>query len=94
MKKFLQNLTSLPLYDVHLFDKDGYILASSLHKNCWSKYLDHNETIASYFPKEYSNILSNDKYIGESFSSSVVFLNNDEKKKPYLCLLKGIISSY
>ena len=78
MKKFLENLTSIPLYNVYLFDKDGNIIVDSLHKDCWSKYLNNNETIASIFPNEFSNILSNSEYTGENFHSNIIFLNNDE----------------
>jgi len=78
MKNFLKNLTSLPLYNIYLFDNDGNILVDSLHEHCWSKYLNNNKTIASHFPNNYSNILSNNEYIEENFYSNIIFLNNNE----------------
>ncbi len=78
MKKFLKSLTSLPLYDIYLFDKNGNILVDSLHKHCWSKYLNNSETIASHFPNEYSDILANNEYNGENLYSNIIFLNNSE----------------
>lgn len=79
MKKFLHSLTSLPLYNIYLFDKDGNTLIGSQHKHCWSKYLNNKDkNIAFHFPNEYSNILANNEYIGENLYSNVVFLNNSE----------------
>jgi diguanylate cyclase (GGDEF)-like protein/PAS domain S-box-containing protein len=78
MKQFLRNLTSIPLYNIYLFDKDGNILVDSVHKNCWSNYLKNNKTISTHFPDEYLNILSNDEYFGNKIYSNRIFLNNDE----------------
>ena len=78
MKKFLHNLTSIPLYNIYLFDKDGNILVDSVHKHCWGKYLDNNETISSHFSDDYSKILSNSEYLSHNLYSNIIFLNNSE----------------
>lgn len=36
MKTFLKRLSSAPLFDIYLFDKDGYILVDSVHEHCWN----------------------------------------------------------
>ena len=79
MKKILQNLTSIPLYNIYLFDKDGNILVDSVHKHSWSKYLNNNQTINSHFSDDSSKILSNSEYLGNNFYSNMIFLNNNEK---------------
>lgn len=78
MKQFLQNLTSIPLYDIYLFDKEGNILVDSIHKHCWSNYLNRNNTISNHFPDEHINILANNEYFGNNIYSNRIFLNNDE----------------
>lgn len=78
MKNFLQNLTDVPLYNLYLFDKDGNILIDSVHKHCWSKYLNNKETLAVHFKDDYKNILSNNEYFGENIYSNRIFLNNYE----------------
>lgn len=79
MKQFLQNLTSIPLYNIYLFDKEGNILVDSIHENCWSHYLKNNETISTHFPDEYTKILANGEYFGNNIYSNRIFLNNDEE---------------
>lgn len=78
MKHFLEELTKMPIYNIYLFDNEGYILVDSIHKHCWSKYLDTNQTITSYFGEVYTDIFSKDEYFGKNFYSHNIFLNNGE----------------
>ena len=78
MKKFLQDLTDLSTYNLYLFDKEGYLLVDSVHKECWSKYLDTNNTISSYFNNESVNVLLKDEYFGKNIYSNKLSLNNGE----------------
>lgn len=78
MKYFLQDLIDIPIYNLYIFDNEGNILVDSVHKHCWNKYLDTNQTISSHFEDEYLNILSKDEYFGKNIYSNKLFLNNGE----------------
>lgn len=78
MKHFLKDLTKIPIYNIYLFDNEGNILVDSVHKHCWSKYLETNATISSHFKDEYIDILSKNEYFGKNIYSNRLSLDNGE----------------
>ncbi len=79
MEDFLNDLITLPIFDVHIFNQDGDILVDSIHTHAWSKYLENNQSIKTHFPQEiYSKILAQHEYKSEKLYSNKIFLDNEE----------------
>ena len=81
MKKFLTYLIDSTLFDIYLFDKDGYILVDSLHNHCWNRYLDltQRKDFDLHFEEDIEAILKKNEYYGDDFYTKKIFLNNGEK---------------
>lgn len=78
MKNFLDELTTTPLYNIYLFDKDGNVIVDSVHAHCWSRYLENHESINTLFSKNAQEILSHNEYQTTNFYAKKMFLNNGE----------------
>jgi diguanylate cyclase (GGDEF)-like protein/PAS domain S-box-containing protein len=78
MKDFLQTFVDSALFNVFIIDKEGAILAHTTHQECWSKYLDKNVSIHTFFPKESEQILNSDEVKTKTLYAKKIFLNNDE----------------
>ncbi|MEA1919613.1 MAG: diguanylate cyclase [Campylobacterota bacterium] len=79
MKNFLKNITNIPLYNLFIVDKNGAIIAHPEHKNCWGKYLNKDETLGTFFPKDVKNILAHDEVLTDTLYSKKIFLDNGEE---------------
>jgi diguanylate cyclase (GGDEF)-like protein/PAS domain S-box-containing protein len=80
MKNFLRELGEDSFNNIYLFDKDGKMIVDSLHKHCWSRYLEKNATLASHFPDEaVDKITIEDNYFGKNIYASKIFLKNGEQ---------------
>ena len=79
MKNFLKELTDDVFNNIYLFDHDGKIMVDSVHKHCWSKYLNTDENIYTHFNKEnLKDIFLQDRYSSENIYAGNIFLNTRE----------------
>ncbi|MEA2099587.1 MAG: diguanylate cyclase [Campylobacterota bacterium] len=80
MKTFLKRLSSAPLFDIYLFDKDGYILVDSVHEHCWNKYIKHSyQDFDKELKQSIEIIFSSKEYYGDDFYAKRISLNNGEE---------------
>lgn len=78
MKKFVEELVDSSVYNIYIFDTKGNILVDSMHKYCWSKYLDDKSGLLNQFPIEFDRIISAKEYYTEDIYSNIISLNNGE----------------
>jgi PAS domain S-box-containing protein len=69
MKDFLRKFTHAPLYDMILFNNEGYILRHYEQKKSWSFYKKNKFTIKEEYPKEFERILNSNELKTSSFIS-------------------------
>ena len=69
METVLDGLTYLPLYNYKLINETGEILVSSNPNESWGNYKNKPISIKDIYPKETQNILTQNLYKGEEFTS-------------------------
>jgi PAS domain S-box-containing protein len=69
MKDFFKKLTNTPLYDMVVFDNNGYSLYHYQHGKCWGYYKKPKYNMSSEFSKHFDIILSNDLICTDEFVS-------------------------
>ncbi|EDZ63385.1 signal transduction histidine kinase [Sulfurimonas gotlandica GD1] len=81
MKYFLNQISSVSLYNIYLIDNDGDFIIHPEKNRSWGKYLDTKYSVKNHFEDSYQSILNKDKYIGEGVYSALIDLDNGENIK-------------
>lgn len=67
IQSFLKRLLDMPLYDIVLFDKEGYPLFHYNSKYNWARYNNIAYTLFTQYPDDYENIIHHKIYTTDSF---------------------------
>jgi signal transduction histidine kinase/ActR/RegA family two-component response regulator len=82
MEDFIKRFTQLPLYDITLYDDNGYTIHHAAHKyndasKCFGNSLEHRYNISHDFPDEYKSMLSHsvmktEKFVSRKFEVPII----------------------
>ena len=78
MKDFLYELVKSDSSKIYIFDNGGNTLVDADFTNSWSKHLNKNSTLQTYYGEEAKQIIENPEYYGENFYASKIHLKSGE----------------
>ena len=78
MKDFLYELVKSDSSKIYIFDNTGNTLVDADFTNSWSKHLNKNSTLKTYYGAEAKQIIDNPEYYGKDFYASKIHLKSGE----------------
>ena len=78
MKDLLYELARSDSSKIYIFDNDGNTLVDPDFTNSWSKHLNKNSNLQTYYGDEAKQIINNQEYYGKNFYASKIHLKSAE----------------
>ena len=78
MKDFLYELVKSDSSKIYIFDNTGNTLVDADFTNSWSKHLNKDSTLKTYYGEESKHIVDNQEYYGKDFYASKIDLKSGE----------------
>jgi len=78
MKDFLYELVKSDSSKIYIFDNSGNTLVDADFTNSWSKHLNKNSTLETFYKDDAKKIINNQEFYGEDFYASKIHLKSGE----------------